>query len=104
MLNSIEAERARYHLSKEELAKKLNISVKTYYNWIKEETDVPSTKLVMMAKMFGTNCKRPLCRKSVLELKGYQSRYCDRCGFYYADVIKHTPAGKTGIINNHALR
>lgn len=33
----------------------LNISVKTYYNWIKEETDVPSTKLVMMAKMFGTN-------------------------------------------------
>lgn len=55
MLNSIEAERARYHLSKEEFAKKLNISVKTYYNWIKEETDVPSTKLVMMAKMFGTN-------------------------------------------------
>lgn len=50
------------------------------------------------------NCKRPLCRKSVLELKGYQSRYCDRCGFYYADVIKHTPAGKTGIINNYALR
>lgn len=28
MLNSIEAERARYHLSKEELAKKLNISVR----------------------------------------------------------------------------
>lgn len=55
MLNSIEAERARYHLSKEELARKLNISVKTYYNWINEETDVPSTKLVMMAKMFGTN-------------------------------------------------
>ncbi len=55
MLTSIEAERARYHLSKEELAKKLNISVKTYYNWINEETDVPSTKLVAMAKMFGTN-------------------------------------------------
>ena len=55
MLNSIEAERARYHLSKEELAKKLNISVKTYYNWINEETDVPSTKLVAMAKMFGTD-------------------------------------------------
>lgn len=55
MLNSIEAERARHHLSKEELAKKLNISVKTYYNWINEETDVPSTKLVAMAKMFGTD-------------------------------------------------
>jgi len=55
MLTSIEAERARHHLSKEELAKKLNISVRTYYNWIREETDVPSTKLAMMAKMFGTN-------------------------------------------------
>ncbi len=55
MLTSIEAERARYRLSKEELAKKLNVSVKTYYNWINEETDVPSTKLVMMAHMFGTD-------------------------------------------------
>lgn len=55
MLRSIEAERARNQLSKEELAKKLNISVKTYYNWINEETDIPSKKLVMMANMFGTD-------------------------------------------------
>ena len=55
MLGSIEAERARYHLSKEELARKLNISVKTYYNWINEETDVPSRKLVEMAHLFGTD-------------------------------------------------
>lgn len=55
MLGSIEAERARNRLTKEELAKKLGISVKTYYNWINEETDIPSSKLVMMSKMFGTD-------------------------------------------------
>ncbi len=55
MLNNIEAERARYHLTKEELAKRLNISVRTYYNWINEETDVPSSKLIIMARMFGTS-------------------------------------------------
>lgn len=54
MLNNIEAERVRYRLTKEELAKKLNVSVKTYYNWINEETDAPITKLVTMAKLFGT--------------------------------------------------
>ncbi len=55
MLSSIEAERVRNGWSKEELAKKLEISTKTYYNWINEETDVPSTALVKMAKMFGTD-------------------------------------------------
>lgn len=54
MLNNIEAERVRYRLTKEELAKKLNVSVKTYYNWINEETDAPMSKLAIMAKMFGT--------------------------------------------------
>lgn len=55
MLNSIEAERVRNRLTKEELSKKLGISVKTYYNWINEETDVPSTALLRMAQMFGTD-------------------------------------------------
>lgn len=55
MLTSIEAERARNRFTKEELAKKLGVSVKTYYNWINEETDIPSTKLVLMARMFDTN-------------------------------------------------
>lgn len=53
MLRSIEAERVRKGFSKEELAKKLEISVKTYYNWINEETDVPSSALIRMSKMFG---------------------------------------------------
>jgi transcriptional regulator with XRE-family HTH domain len=55
MLNNIEAERVRYRLSKEELAKRLNVSVKTYYNWVNEETDVPGTKLLIMSRMFGTD-------------------------------------------------
>ena len=55
MLRSIEAERARNGLTKEELAKKLGISIKTYYNWINEETDMPVSALIMMSKMFGKN-------------------------------------------------
>ena len=55
MLNSIEAERVRRGWTKEKIAKELGVSTKTYYNWINEETDVPSTALVKMSKMFGTD-------------------------------------------------
>ena len=52
MLRSIEAERARNQLTKEELATKLGISVKTYYNWLYEETDIPGTALLKMSALF----------------------------------------------------
>lgn len=55
MLSSIEAERVRNGFSKEVLSKKLGISVKTYYNWINEETDVPSSALIEMSKIFQTD-------------------------------------------------
>ena len=55
MLRNIEAERVRNGFTKEEFAKKLNISTKTYYNWLNEETDVPSSALLRMSKMFGTD-------------------------------------------------
>ena len=55
MLSSIEAERVRNRLTKEELSKRLGISVKTYYNWINEDTDVPCSALLKMSAMFGTN-------------------------------------------------
>ena len=55
MLSSIEAERTRNRFTKEDLAKKLGVSVKTYYNWINEETDVPSSALITMSKLFGKN-------------------------------------------------
>lgn len=65
---NIEAERARSRLTKEELAKKLRISVKTYYNWLNEETDIPSTKLMQMASLFGVTMEYLM--KSVSDEKG----------------------------------
>lgn len=55
MLVNVEAERVRNQLTKEELADKLGVSLKTYYNWINEERDVPSKKLRQMAFLFGTS-------------------------------------------------
>lgn len=52
MLNSIEAERVRNRISKEELAKSLGVTTRTYYNWINEDTDVPSSALIKMSKIF----------------------------------------------------
>ena len=51
MLRNIEAERVRKGWTKEELAKKLNVSTKTYYNWINEVRDIPSRKLQRLAKI-----------------------------------------------------
>ena len=55
MLVNVEAERVRNQLTKEELANKLGVSLKTYYNWVNEERDVPSKKLKQMALLFGTS-------------------------------------------------
>ena len=54
MLNNIEAERARNRMTKESLANQLGVSAKTYYNWINEDTDIPSSALIEMSKIFGT--------------------------------------------------
>lgn len=52
MLNSIEAERVRHRITKEDLAKSLGVTTRTYYNWINEDTDVPSSALIKMSRMF----------------------------------------------------
>lgn len=52
MLRNIEAERARCGLSKEELSNRLGVSTRTYYNWINEETDIPSSYLLKMGEIF----------------------------------------------------
>lgn len=54
MLRSIEAERVRNQLSKEDMAKKLGVSLRTYYNWVNEETDMPISFLIKMTLMFRT--------------------------------------------------
>lgn len=52
---NIEAERARRGMSKEEFAKFLGIALKTYYNWQNGDTDIPSSALLRMSRMFGTS-------------------------------------------------
>ncbi len=55
MLNNIEAERVRNRLTKEEVAPKLGVSMRTYCNWIKEETDIPGVALFKLSRTFGTS-------------------------------------------------
>lgn len=53
MFANIEAERVRNRMSKEQLAAELEISLKTYYNWINGKTAIPSTALIKMSSVFG---------------------------------------------------
>ena len=55
MLNNLEAERARHNMTREALASHLQVSAKTYYNWVQENTDIPSSKLKELAKLFGVS-------------------------------------------------
>lgn len=55
MLVNVEAERARKQMTKEAIASKFGVSVKTYYNWINEDVDIPSKKLLLMSNFFGVS-------------------------------------------------
>lgn len=48
---NIEAERGRLGLTKQEFAKKLGVTTKTYYNWIDGHTPVPSNALIKLADL-----------------------------------------------------
>lgn len=50
---NIEAERVRNGLSKKDLADKLGVSKRTYYNWISGVKPMPHTKLKKMSYIFG---------------------------------------------------
>ena len=52
MLANIEKERIQRKLTQGQLAMKVGISHKTYYNWINEERNIPSRKLQRLAKIF----------------------------------------------------
>ena len=49
---NIEAERGRLQLTKEELARKLHISSKTYLSYTRGDTPIPSDVLLEMSKLF----------------------------------------------------
>ena len=55
MRRNIEAERVRNGLTKEALANKLGVSLKTYYNCVNKEMDIPSSALIQMSIMFKTD-------------------------------------------------
>lgn len=48
---NIEAERARINISQDELAERLNIERKTYYNWL-TKGNIPVSSLMALADMF----------------------------------------------------
>lgn len=49
---NIEAERVRKQITKQELCTKLGITTKTYLNYLRGVTAIPSTVLVEMAELF----------------------------------------------------
>ena len=53
MYTNIEAERARQRISKEKMAEILDISSKTYTNYINGITPIPSNILLKLSSMFG---------------------------------------------------
>lgn len=64
MYPNIEAERVRKGMSKEELAEKLEISLRTYYNWLNGLTAIPSTALKKMSAIFGVEIGYLLVEKA----------------------------------------
>lgn len=49
--SNIEKERIKLGLSVTELSKKVGVCSKTYYNWIKGDTPIPSDKLILLSKI-----------------------------------------------------
>ncbi len=53
MFPNIEAERARYGMSQSYVAKYLGVSIRTFQNWMRGESEIPASALVSMAKLWG---------------------------------------------------
>lgn len=52
---NIEAERARYGYSQEELSGRLGVTRKTYQNWQGAKSEIPCSKVIAMAYMFNVS-------------------------------------------------
>lgn len=50
---NIEAERGRRGLTREEFVKPIGVTAKTYGNWQNSKTDIPCSKIILMARMLG---------------------------------------------------
>lgn len=49
---NIEAERVRHGYTKEFIAQKLDVTTKTYLNWIRGTTEIPASILLKMKRMW----------------------------------------------------
>lgn len=49
---NIEAERVRHGYTKEVIAQKLDVTPKTYLNWIRGTTEIPASILLKMKRMW----------------------------------------------------
>lgn len=49
---NIEAERVRHGYTKEVIAQKLDVTTKTYLNWIRGTTEIPASILIKMKRMW----------------------------------------------------
>ena len=52
---NIEAERARNSFSKVEISSRLSVTTSTYLSWIRGIREIPSSKLILMSKIFNTS-------------------------------------------------
>lgn len=52
---NIEAERVRHGLTKEGLSEILEVTNKTYLNWIRGITEIPATKIKQMKRLWGVS-------------------------------------------------
>lgn len=52
---NIEAERVRREMTKEKLATLLGVSLSTIKNWQNGRTEIPASKIILMAKQFNTS-------------------------------------------------
>lgn len=104
MLANIEKERILKKMTQEQLAVKLGVSHKTYYNWINEKKDIPSKKLQELSQIFGVSMeyllggeqKRilylcdgnvPTCKKSICYKNAGESDPCSVC--HYTKDVTH---------------
>ena len=55
MFPNIDAERARLGMSKLELSRTLGVSYSTLKSWMCGKTEMPCSKIIAMAKLFGVS-------------------------------------------------
>lgn len=67
---NIEAERARSGMTKEKMATSLGVSLSTVKNWQSGRTDIPASKIIIMAGLFNVTTDYLLGRTTQSNVEG----------------------------------